>query len=121
MQGRRAFRIAVAIGWLLWTGAIIPGHARGCVPLSAIGLHASAAATSRCCAGRSNEQPNREKRTPANCAICFLAVQLNAPTLPPPPRLVLVELRAVVEASPFTSHQSHPTLAYLSRGPPALV
>jgi hypothetical protein len=117
VQRGRTLRIAAAIGWLIWTSAIVPGHTRGCVPLSAVGIHN----TSHCCSRKSNEKPVDEKRPPTDCAICFLAAQLNAPTTLPSPRLDLFDLRSVVESVSVNSHESHPALAYLCRGPPALI
>jgi hypothetical protein len=99
----RGLRIIIAAMWLVWTGAIIPGHTRGAIPV------AGSESTKSCC-----EQPSKpEKKTPAkrshNCAVCAVAAKLTngpgislAPTrftllaINPPPVADRTEVASIV-------------------------
>src|SRR3954447_8375818 len=114
-MGGGRFRFFVAIGVLVWTSAINPGHTRGCISLAG-----TTDGLKNCCDGKSDAPLNKKPvRSSSNCLICFLAAHLT-PGSPPSyslRELGLLPLRVerCIAAAPATPIE----ISHLSRGPPA--
>ena len=102
-MGSKSLTILLALFWALWTGIIIPGHTRGCVPLTTTSGSAAPAACPFCMSGN-GEAPGKKGADPArkdsgNCAICNFVAKLSTGVTyhfdPKPGELLGVERVAV--------------------------
>ena len=109
----RSLRIFFALFWFLWTGIIIPAHARGAIPVAgSVCCH---------CGGENQNSKTPINRSPMNCAVCQLAAHLMpAITIPlvlqPGERLELAKLPPMQR--PICVEQ---ILYLFTRGPPSTI